>query len=839
MRIESGVIMNRSFCARLLGTAAFFLALQTFTTAMLRATELPASSGANHPISAATLEHIAQLPLAFEENLGQAQADTRFIARATGYQVHVSSDVVAISIANRQAKSTSILRVRLVGARSDAPGTGLDRLSASTNYFLGGGAVEQFTDVPNYSRVKFDDVYPGVGVVYYGNQRNLEYDIVLQPGVDPAAICLALDGADHIRVDKNGNLLLSVGSESMQLKIPVVYQEYNGKRRPISASFKLLANNQIGIRTASYDRTRALTIDPTLVYASYLGGSKDDHGRSIAVDGAGNAYIVGYTQSTDFPVLSAYQSTPGRLPQLAFVTKVNPTGTALIYSTYLGDTKAINNGYAIAVDAAGDAYIAGTTTSTAFPTTTGAYQRTSAGGSNNSFVVKLGPAGNALLYGSYVTNATATAIALDSSNSVYVTGNATSTFATSTGAYQTTTHASSGVNAFVIKLNLQTTPAAYSTFLGGSTNDYGSSIAVDSSGNAYIGGYAGSTDFPTTSGAFQTAAQGLDDGFVTKLNPQGNSLVYSTRLGGNDGDAIFGIAVDAAGSAYVTGFTASFNFPITANAFQRTKGGAGYSIFCLFCKINFTQFPNAFVTKLSPDGRSQVYSSFLGGNGSATGQDSYGDWGEAIAVDASGHAFVAGLIGSTTGFPLLSDLKPRQPENSKGLFVAKVSGMGDALLYSTHAGWQSDSEGYGIAVDSKGDAYAVTSAENTASTDSFLISSGAYKTTPPASLTYDAIFLKLTTGAQPTVTLSPSAKSITIGQTLTASISVSGSITGSVLLYDGSIALMTVPLSNGVATANLNLPAGLHGLTAVYRNNGAEGISSTMYVAVNQPATCN
>jgi hypothetical protein len=795
----------------------------------------------------AVISAYEKLPLAFEANRGQAPADTRFVARGPGYQVQLAADAVILSL-GANAEQTAVVSMHFLGARSDARAHGEERLSSISNYFLGSSPSEQFADIPNYARVDFDDVYPGIGITYYGNQRQLEYDLVVAPGADASPAKLAVEGADDVAIDGEGNLKLRVGAQTMRMLRPTVYQEIDGKRTPISARFTLAGHNIVSIRTGAYDHSRALTVDPTLVYSSYLGGSNDDHARAIAVDGSGNVYLTGDTSSTDFPLLSAYQTSGGRTPRSAFVTKMNATGTALIYSTYLGDKSATNVGYGIAVDASGYAYVTGTTTGSAFPTTSGAYQTTSTSG-NNAFVSKLGPSGNTLSYSTYVRNASTAAIALDGNGYVYVTGNAVAAFATTTGSYQPTSHSSSGTNAFVLKLNTSATPAVYSTFIGGSSSDYGYGVAVDASGNAYIGGIAGSSDFPLAN-AYESAVNGTD-GFIAKLNPQGSGLVYSTRLGGSNGDGVFAIALDASGSVYATGLTGSFDFPVSANALQRSKGGPNYSGgFCIGCRINYTTLPNGFVTKLSPDGRSVVYSTYLGGNGS--GQSSYGDYGAAIAVDSTGHAFVAGSIGSTTGFPLIGDLKTGQPDDTTGLFVAKLSALGDAELFGTHIGWTIDDDAVGtgasigVAVDAKGDVYSTAAASGGGDLggDSFLVSTGAYQTAPKSTTWRDAIVSKLTTGNQLTATLTPSLKSLDVGQSLTATISVAyvsgGSMpSGSVLVYDGASQIASATLANGSATVPLTLAVGVHRLMAVYRNNGAEGVSSISYVAVNQPATCN
>jgi hypothetical protein len=790
------------------------------------------------PQSTEVAESYAHIPLAFEENHGQAPADTRYLARGSGYQVHIASNALAVAVTTLHGKApktpAAIARMRLVGASAKAEAEGEGLLPSKSNYFIGPDPRTALTDVSNYSRVRFKDVYPGIDVVYYGAGGNLEYDLAARAGADLSRVRLSVSGTDRLSVDENGDVRVPLGSAEAILHRPTVYQDQDGARQSVAARYVLLPHNQVAIRLGAYDRSRSITIDPVLSYSTFLGGSNTDYANGIAVDSAGSAYVVGSAGSTNFPLLSNYQGLKkgSSTVNLAFITKFNTTGTGLVYSTFLGDsgTSAINQGFAIAVDGSGNAYVTGKTQGTAFPTTAGAYQTTSPGGANNSFVAKLGPAGNTLVYGTYLTGVLTASIAIDGSGNAYVTGQAGSAFTTTSGAFQTAFHAPNN-SAFVVKLNATATTALYATYIGGSGNSAGYGIAVDTSGNAYVGGSTGATDFPVLN-AFQSAAPGPGAGFVTKLNAAGSGLAYSTYLGGSSGDAVYAIAVDASGSAYVTGKTTSTNFPVTASAFQKTKGGASYN-----------GLPNGFVTKLSSSGNTLIYSSFLGGNGSASNQSSYGDWGYAIAVDNGGAAYISGQVGSVSGFPLVGDLNPGLPEVAQGFFMAKVSAIGDALLYSTHIGWGIVGTPFGIAVDSGNNAYGVTTANHNANySSSFLISSGAYQSAAPSGDLYDGIVTKLNTGPSFTATLSASSTSLISGQSVTVTATVaggSGTPTGTVVIYDGQSQLAQLPLSNGTSSSSFTLPVGIHNLAAVYRNNGSEGVSPHTYVAVNPPTSCN
>src|SRR5438876_782482 len=560
-------------------------------------------------------ETYGKLPLHFEANRGQTHEDVCFLARGPGYSLFLTPTGTALTLTKQESSAHkpaahgkpeprgratgTVLRMTFAGANPDPRVTGLEELPGKANYFIGNDPANWRTSVPTYAKVRYADLYPRIDLLYYGNQRQLEYDLVVRPGADPTRIVLDIQGADRLQVDAQGDLVLQTTVGPIRQRKPVIYQELDGVRKDIPGGYVLKGEHQVGFKVAAYDASQALVIDPVLSYSTYLGGSGEDRDPAIAVDAAGNAYVTGHTESRNFPTTTgAFQTGFGGGAMSsgqgdAFVTKLNPAGSALVYSTYLGGSGP-DDGKGIAVDAAGNAYVTGSTASSNFPTTIGAFQ-TIKGGSGNAFVTKLNPTGSALVY---------------------------------------------------------------STYLGGSgaIGDYGAGIAVDASGNAYVTGGTSSSDFPTTAGAFQTTfggdVFGGGDAFVTKLNPTGSALVYSTYLGGSGHEAGHGIAVDAAGNAYMTGYTSSTNFPTTAGAFQPTYGGASYS-------------SNAFVTKLNAAGSALVYSTYLGGRGT--------DMGRAIALQypnvyVTGHTESYDFPTTTGAFQTMHDAV-----SGTDVFVAKIA----------------------------------------------------------------------------------------------------------------------------------------------------------------------
>jgi hypothetical protein len=558
--------------------------------------------------------------------------------------------------------------------------------------------------------VKYANVYPGVDLVYYGNQRQLEYDFVVEPGADPRQIQLGFEGAKRLRLDADGDVILSIGGGEVIEHKPVIYQEIGGMRRRVTGGYALRNGHTVGFKLAGYDSHRSLTIDPSLVYSTYLGGSSD--GTAIAVDSLGNAYVAGTATSSNFPTTAGAFQTTLRGDGDAFVAKLNSSGSGLVYSTYLGGGN-FDAGGGIALDSSGNAYVTGHTFSTDFPTTAGAFQ-TTLGGETNAFVSKLNSSGSALVYSTYLGGSNrdvGQGIAVDSLGNAYVAGTATSSnFPTTAGAFQTI-YGGGVTDAFVSKLNSSGSALVYSTYLGGSHGTLGdegaSGIALDSPGNAYVTGQTDSSDFPITPGAFQTTLLGSQTAFVSKLNGSGSALVYSTYLGGNSADWGIGIAVDLAGNAYLTGGTNSSDFPTTAGAFQTTlsMGGDGDA------------FVDAFVAKLNSSGSGLVYSTYLGGGNF--------DAGGGIALDSSGNAYVTGVTQSGNFPTTAGAFQSTFGGGVENAFVSKLNSSGSALVYSTYLGGSVDDVGQGIALDSGGNAY-VTGA--TTSSD-FPTTAGAFQTT--------------------------------------------------------------------------------------------------------------
>ena len=678
------------------------------------------------------------LPLAFEANQGQTDPQVKYMARGNGYTVfltgnetvfalsssaqsasrarvagkHISGKygvgATSVPVENKPEKETAAaIHMKLVGGNPRSEVVAAKELPGRSNYFIGNDPSKWQKGVKQYAAVSYHDVYPGVDLAFHGQQRQLEFDFIVAAGASTAPIRFDVTGATQITTDASGNLVLSSAAGDVLLHKPVAYQEKNNSRQPVDARFAVQANNTVSFELGSYDRRQELIIDPSVSYATYLGGLAEDDGYAIAVDSNGNAYVTGETKSTNFPTVAGAYSASLAGGFDVFVTKIAPGGASLIYSTYVGGSSD-DSGNAIAVDASGDAFVAGGTASSSdFPTTIGAYQTTFGGGSLDAFVFELSSSGGSLTYSTYLGGSgtdLAEGLALDASGNAYIVGSTYSTNFPTHGAIQGSING--GSNGFVTKLNSSGNALVYSTYLGGGTGDIAIAVAADSSGNAYVTGATQNSTFPTTAGAFQktcgTAANcngGLSDAFVSVINASGSAFVYSTFLGGSNADQGLGIAVDAAGDAYVTGQTQSnTDFP-TKSAIQATFGGG-------------TQ--DAFVTELNPAGSALVYSTYLGGSGN--------DSGAAIAVDSGMNAYVTGQTASTN-FPTAS---PTQSANKgeNDAFVTEISAGGTALVFSTYLGGslnEDTSTSLGgsavgaIAVDSDGAYIYVTG--NTASTD--------------------------------------------------------------------------------------------------------------------------
>ncbi len=659
-----------------------------------------------------------------------------YVARGRNYALRLDRNGATMLLNDPDRKLTASLAMQLVDARASVAPEALDRLSSISNYLIGNLESARVTGVAHTSRVRYPKVFNGIDLVYYGNEGQLEYDFVVQPGADPASIRLQINGAQKLSVSDDGDLVMLTQAGQVKWNKPYVYQKIEGVSRRIEGHFHLFSANQVAFQVADYDRKRDLVIDPALSYATYLGGSQNEAARGIALDAAGNVYVTGYSTSPDLPVTrGAFQTayagnTASQITGDAFVAKYTPSGT-LVYITYIGGSgDDISTG--IAVDAAGNAYLTGYTNSTNFPTTPGAFQKAFAGSGGNqstrlgdAFVTKLSPDGNQLLYSTFLggkADDVAFSIAIDGAGSAYITGATLSMdFPITAGAYQTTSHGSGGQpilrfgysffisgDVFVSKLDAAGAKLIYSTYLGGSRDEAAFGITVDSSGNAFVGGYTISPDFPTTSGAFQRNGRGSDpdnpffhmgDAFLTKFNPTGG-LSYSTLVGGTGDEWITAIAVDGSGNAYATGSTTSTDFPVTAGVFQ-----SSYRPLTVFNPDADEALGDAFLLKMNPAGSGLVFATYLGGSGD--------DVASSVMLDSAGNIFLGGQTNSPN-FPVTPDAAQRA--YAGGGFQTSGQTFGDgfltvlnptatSLVYSTYLGGTFDDSIRGMALSATGVAY--------------------------------------------------------------------------------------------------------------------------------------
>jgi hypothetical protein len=639
---------------------------------------------ASHP----ALQSMRGLPLAFEVNRGQLDRRVRFVARMGGSTLFLTAQDAVFSLATDKNTQTAV-RLHVAGARQTQP-RGEDELPGKVSYFIG---RHRWTNIPTYSRVVYPNVYPHTDLVYYGRQAHLEYDWVLRPGASPGVIHLQIAGVSSAHLDRQGNLVLGAQGAVLRQGPPVAYQLAAAGRQAVAARYVLTSPHNLLLKLGAYDRSRTLIVDPPvlsfstylgggdddsgwdvavgpdgnvyvvgktissdfprvgssrtyqggqdmfisrlnsagtqLVYSTYLGGSGDDGAYGVTVDADGNAYVTGYTSSTDFPTPNG-----GALPHYGgddvVVAKLDPSGTTLLYTGVFGSS-ADDHGRAIALDAARNAYVTGDS-------------------ADHAFVVGFSTSGTVLGYNVLNSNGTdqGNGIAVDSSNNVWIVGETTGSSVTGSGGLQGT-YGGGGKDGFVAEFAANTLTQKYFTFLGGSAADGVTSIAIDASNNIYLAGYTFSSDFPTKN-PFHACVSGPTDAFVVKLDSSATTLTYATCLGGSGGDQAIGLGVDGAGEAIVAGITKSPDFPVP-NAVQATYGGNPQS---------------AFVAKINAAGSGLIYGTYLGGS---TGAGANG-----AAADAAGNAYVTGTTGSTD-FPLAPGSGALQSSlhGVHDAFVAKIS----------------------------------------------------------------------------------------------------------------------------------------------------------------------
>jgi len=653
-------------------------------------------------------------PLSFELNKGQAAPEFDYLARGRRYTVLVNRESVTVLLPNKRNSnySTNAVRIRLLDTRAGGTTRASEPLLTRTNYLLGNDPRHWKTNVPNYGRVAYQEVYPGVDLVYYGRDGELEFDFAVAPGADPRAIHLKLEGAE-VSVSNHGDVVMRSSGIRIMLRKPRLYQLAGSHKRSVEGRYSVDQRNRVRFAVGTYNKAEKLVIDPVLAYSMMIGGGWPDYGAAVAVDSAGYTYIAGGTISANFPVTpGAFDNscgTDGVCNQYSkngshfryqdiFVAKMTPRGTR-VWVTYLGGS-ADDIASGIGVDGNGDAYVGGYTSSLDYPANplSGAPPKQTP----FAFVTKLNGMGSSLVYSvRFCSQCSATGMAVNSSGEVFVAGETSGSFLATSNAFQKTTRG--GTDGFVAKLNGAGTSLVYGTFLGGGLYDSISAIAVDSSGNAYIAGPTLSTDFPTTSGTYEPSPKIMPSPsyFVTKLNSTGSNLVFSTYFTGPGPGGLAGIAIDAAGNSYVTGASSSRNsFPTTSGAYQRSH----HSLF------------DAYIAKFDSAGSRLVYSTLLGGGAN--------DFGASIVVD-HGDAIVTGDTASGD-FPNTENAFQRVNRTNQGgaCFVTRLNATGSALRYSSFLGGSNHSGCISAALGPFGNVYITGSTEDS----DFPTTPGAFRT---------------------------------------------------------------------------------------------------------------
>jgi hypothetical protein len=693
-------------------------------------------------------ENYAKLPLRFEANAGQSAKPVKFLTRGIDYTVFLTPTEAVFSRRTDKKTSRSVLRMQMIGANQNAAVEGQQPLQGKVNYLIGNDRSKWHTGIPTFSKVQYNNIWPGVDMAWYGTQNKLEYDFVIKPGYDTSAVRLKFEGAEQLRVDDQGNLLLKAGGEEMVQSAPTIYQDHEQGRVNISGKYVIKGRQEVGFEVGAYDVNKPLVIDPLLTYSTYIGGESTDVGLGVAADSQGRAYLAGKTSSDEvfFPIENAFQGV--QIDTLGFVTKLNAAGNDVLFSTYLGDSNGFCTGFvcgteirSIAVTPDGRAVVTGAVTNedndSKFPVTDSAYQKNGfciswCGIEPNrmvdAFVTVFKVDGSDLDYSTFFGGRSnyrysergfdiGNAIAVDASTRVYIAGLTASNTLPTKHAFQWSRHSEGeGKDAFIAVFDPAQSGNAsllYSSYYGGDGDDVALGVAVDNDRNAYIGGSTASTDLETRSpsGAPLRATfnGGGMDGFVAKIDTESDgdvSLTYSTYFGGNINDRVESVAVDAFQRAYITGASNSSaaSFPLR-NAFDSTQVNG-----------------EAFVAKLNADGNALFYSSFLGGDNGNTSAD--GEEGLGITIDFAGNVYVTGRTTSGFSFPAVLPLDVSLQGTA---FLTKIqatisNNTVPKILYSTTFGG-SGTRGDAIALDTRGNVYLGGS-----STGSLTTTAGAFDT---------------------------------------------------------------------------------------------------------------
>ena len=606
---------------------------------------------------------------AFEPNRGQAHPDSHYLSR-TGTSTYLLTHNELLLVTGQETPNA--IRLRFSDAEHALDVETLNKQPGKTNYLRGNNPDNWITDIPHFARLRYKEVSPGIDVEFYGKQGTLAFDYRVAPGSDPTAIRLNFDNISHLAIS-NGKLVAHHPEGQLVFDSPHIYQDSIDGRKTIPGKFIVTARTEAGFRVEQYDADNTLVIDPLITWSSYAGGSADEYASAIALDPGDNIYLSGTTNSVDFPLGSPFQSTLGT-GLSAHVMKFDAVTHDLVYSTFIGDN--VQETRAIVVDSSGQATIGGSTGSSTWPVMN-AIQATKGGGID-AFVTSLNSTGNGLVFSTYLGGTDidrVRAMAIDTDNRVYLTGPTASENFPLASAWQTTKLGH--IDTWVARLNTSGTQLEYSTYLGGSGNDYGAGIAADAAGNATITGLTSSTNFPIA-GAVQESNSGGNDIYVTQLDPTG-SLAWSTYFGGSENDLGNALTLTPSGDILVAGQTVSTDITVT-NAIQATSNGS-FEIFLL---------------QLDGSGTTVKLSTYLGG--------SAGDAAAAVAVDNNNTAFITGTT-TSADFPLLLAVQPIYGGSPVDAFVTRVDLTSPALLYSTYLGGNNEDRGRAIAVDQNGNAW--------------------------------------------------------------------------------------------------------------------------------------
>lgn len=625
------------------------------------------SAKAQAPVPAKA-EKFGLIPLHFERNKGQADESIDFIARGSGYALYLQPTKFTIALGHPAKSAPAMVHLGLVNADSSVKALGEEKLPGTVNYLRTGDLGRNLVGIETNGRVRYPQVYPGIDLVYYGNQKQVQYDFELAPYADPALVKWKIEGVKNTEIAVDGRLLLHTDLGTLSFEKPIIYQTKEGQKEFVEGGYRISAEREVGFEIASYDKSRPLVIDPTLSYSTILAGNGEDGIFGIAVDQSGAAYVTGYTFSTNLPITTGSAGAQQGDADV-FVTKIAASGTSNVYSTYLGGG-GFDQANAIAVSGS-KAYVAGITYS---PSTWKSGTNTlSADSMGDAFVCRLGTSGTNLEYTVLLSGSnedSANAVAVDASGNAYVGGE------TYSSNYFTGTLLGSS-DGFIAKINTSGT-LQFTTRYKGTGNESVNAIAVDATGSIYIGGVTDSDDLtiaPAT--PLQNGPGGAQDGFVAKYGTDGRTLRYSTYLGGSDYDSVNGIAINSFGEVFVTGETRSTTpgFPVRNAYISENKG-----------------LSDGFVARINSTGNQLIYSTFLGGSSN--------DFGTGIGIDVYGNAYVTGYTESAD-FPTARPLENGQFSGTQDAFITVLNESGNTLRFSSLFGGSSVDRGWAIAVDKK------------------------------------------------------------------------------------------------------------------------------------------